>query len=49
MYWNSLPLEIRGIRNHEIFKCEMKHYLCKMAHDELIENDIDISLADGVT
>ena len=48
MYWNSFPLEIREIRSHEIFKREVKHYLWKMAHDELIDNDIDISLADGV-
>ena len=49
MYWNSLPLEIREIRSHEIFKREVKNYLWKMAHDELIDNDIDISLTDGVT
>ena len=51
MYWNSLPLEIREIRSHEIFKREVKDYLWKMAHDELIDNDndIDISLTDGVT
>ena len=49
MYWNSLPLEIRDIRSHEIFKREVKDYLWKMAHDELIDNDIDISLTDGVT
>ena len=49
MYWNSLPLEIREIRSHSIFKREVKDYLWKMAYDELIDNDIDISLTDGVT
>ena len=49
MYWNALPLEIREIRSHEIFKREVKSHLWKMAHDELIDNDIDICLSDGVT
>ena len=49
MYWNSLSLEITEIRSHEIFKREVIDYLWKMAHDEIIDNDIDISLTDGVT
>ena len=49
MYWNSLPLEITEMRSYENFKREVKHYLWKMAHEELIDNDIDISLFDGVT
>ena len=44
MYWNSLTLKIKEIRSHEVFKREVKDYLWKMVHDELIDNDIDISL-----
>ena len=47
--WNSLPLEIREVRDNDIFKHKVKQHLWKMAFDEVIDSDIDISSSDGVT
>ena len=47
--WNSLPLEIREVRDNDIFKRKVKQHLWKMAFDEVIDSDIDISSSDGVT
>ena len=48
--WNSLPLEIREIKCHDIFKREVRQHLWKMAFEENVDDDdIDISLVDGIT
>ena len=49
IFWNSLPLEIREIRSLASFKHMVRQHLWKTTLDELIENDNDSILSNGIT
>ena len=44
--WNSLPLELREIRESSIFKFRLKEHLWKLAKEEVTVDDFDSSMSD---